>query len=201
MKRIISQNWYVCWEGLYHSSLPRFSQGSLPSLKELLQTVLSGPFQLRKGLVSPDRPTDLSHSPLPRAIRYSSNFKRNTQSPISCSNGCPVMLPFLSLLISFPQRLFGELRQGLGAALLIPSILSSTEIYITDERKEAVENKTSGTRPCSVTILGIKILPGFWLLNDAAQWGFAERGADWQGNKNDPSGEWALKFEVPNSIG
>lgn len=44
---------------------------------------------------------------------------------------------------------------------MIPSILSSTEIYITDKRKEAVENKMSDTRVCSVTILGIKILSGF----------------------------------------
>ena len=44
---------------------------------------------------------------------------------------------------------------------MIPSILSSTEIYITDKRKEAVENKMSDTRVCSATIMGIKILSGF----------------------------------------
>ena len=41
---------------------------------------------------------------------------------------------------------------------MILSILSGTEIYIRDKRKEAVENKMSDARLGSVTILGIKIL-------------------------------------------
>lgn len=44
---------------------------------------------------------------------------------------------------------------------MIGSILRSTEICITDKRKEVVENKVSDTRVCSVTILSIKILSGF----------------------------------------
>lgn len=41
---------------------------------------------------------------------------------------------------------------------MILSILSGTEIYIRDKRKEAMENNMSDARLGSVTILSIKIL-------------------------------------------
>lgn len=104
-------------KGLDPGSLLGFPPERLPSLKKLLQTVLSGLFQLREGLVSPDRLTNTQHCPRPSLIFFFLSFKRNhSERPIFCLNGCPATLPSLSLLISFPLRPLTELRKALGSS-------------------------------------------------------------------------------------
>lgn len=140
-----------------------------------------------------DRPN--ATQPLPYAFSHCSNFKRKTQSLLNRL----LCHPKPSNL--FPSEAFQGIKKGLEALpRWFQASSVSRNICITDKEKEALEKKTSETRVCGYYIghkNTFRVLTFKW----CSPVGCTACGADWQGNQNNHSGEWALKLAAPNSIG